>query len=199
MAAGNLTAEQMEASAWDIVEGLKTKPVTVGNGTFVLDYPSLRNLYAYSLYGPVNWPALSIVLFYLATGQTSDPIFVKVAEALYNVLAGAAATFPPLFGIHCSDRVPRLDSLDGFRPVQEKLNNITKVMDGGSTSLNMACAQWKVDAKERYEGDFQVKTKNPVLVASNKYDGHTPLRSAQNVSSGFEGSGLLVVNGFGVS
>lgn len=61
------------------------------------------------------------------------------------------------------------------------------------------CAQWPWRARETYAGNFRVKTRNPILVASTARDSHTPLRSPRNVSAGFEGSGLLVVNGTGVS
>lgn len=188
----------MEATAWKIADGLKTSPIQLDNET-VYDYTVMRNLFALALYGPENWPPLAIMLTYIAANQTSDPVFVRIGKALYGALFGSATSFPPLYGIHCSDRIPRLDTLDSFRPVQDRLSDISKVMDGTSTGLSMACAQWKTDAKERYLGDFQVKTENPILIATNKYDGHTPMRSAQNVSSGFEGSGMLVVNGFGVS
>lgn len=60
-----------------------------------------------------------------------------------------------------------------------------------------ACAQWPYNAKERYQGDFQVKTKNPVLFIGNTGDAHTPLVSAYNVSSGFEGSSVLEIDGYG--
>lgn len=199
LAAANLTAEQLEADTWDMVDGLKENPIPIGNGSIVLNYPNMRNLLAYSLYGPSSWPQVAEVLNYMRTNDTSNANFVTIAQTLYQVLVASTVSFPPLYGIHCSDRVPRLDTLDEFFPVQEKLNNISKVMDGTSTLLSMTCAQWKTDARERYEGDFQVETKNPVLVSTNKYDGHTPIRSARNVSSGFEGSGMLVVNGFGVS
>lgn len=198
MAASNLTGEQMEATAWKIAEDLKTNPIRVDNET-VYDYTIIRSLYALALYGPENWPVVATLLSYVATNQTSDPVFVRTSKALYDALIASAVTFAPLYGIHCSDRIPRLDTLDEFRPVQDRLSSISKVMDGGSTALSMACAQWKTDAKERYLGDFQVNTKNPILIATNMYDGHTPIRSARNVSSGFEGSGMLVVNGFGVS
>ena len=65
--------------------------------------------------------------------------------------------------------------------------------------LNSACAQWKIEPKERYTGDFNVKTKSPVLFIGNTFDGLTPLVSAKNVSSTFEGSALLTVDGYGVS
>ena len=64
----------------------------------------------------------------------------------------------------------------------------------------MPCARWPLPgARERYDGDFRVKTKNPVLVVSAVWDPVTPLVSAKNVSSGFEGSVLLQRDGFGVS
>jgi len=62
----------------------------------------------------------------------------------------------------------------------------------------MTCTQWKIEAKERYEGDFQVQTKKPVLLIGNTYDGLTPLLSAHNVSSGLKGSVVLEVRGYGV-
>ncbi|KEF53888.1 uncharacterized protein A1O9_10290, partial [Exophiala aquamarina CBS 119918] len=49
----------------------------------------------------------------------------------------------------------------------------------------------------QYLGDFKVKTKNPVLVVGNTLDNVTPLASARNVSSGFEGSILLERKAFG--
>jgi len=61
------------------------------------------------------------------------------------------------------------------------------------------CAQWPFEAKGRYQGDFKVKPKNPVLVVGNTLDNVTPLVSARNVSSGFEGSILLERKAFGVS
>lgn len=65
--------------------------------------------------------------------------------------------------------------------------------------LYATCAQWKIEPKERYTGDFNVKTKHPVLFIGNTNDGLTPLVSAKNVSSTFEGSVVLTVDGYGVS
>ena len=61
----------------------------------------------------------------------------------------------------------------------------------------MTCTQWQMEAKGQYEGDFQVERKKPVLLIGNMYDGFTPLKSACNVSSGFKGSVVLEVNGYG--
>ncbi|KAK2612661.1 hypothetical protein QQS21_001278 [Conoideocrella luteorostrata] len=197
MAVGNLTAVQMETAAWNIAEKLKTAPIPV-NGSAPLDYTVMRGFFAYAVYGPSTWPSLSALLTFVASNQTNSPEFVKTYNAMYKgLILGPLPIYPALYAIHCSDRIPRLQTVDEFRPVQARLSKTSKVMDGASTDLSMVCAQWKTDAVERYLGDFHAKTKNPILVASNKYDGHTPLVSAHNVSSGFAGSGLLVVNGFG--
>lgn len=195
--AGNYTGEEMKAIAWKVAEDLKTNPIDLGNGT-AFDYAVMRGLFALALYGPDNWPLLMGMLPYLASNQTSDPKFIKMASGFLKGFLGTVGPIPALYGIHCGDRIPRLDSLEEYRPVQERLNKISKVMDGSSTALSMACGLWKSDAVERYTGDFHVKTKNPVLVSNNRYDGHTPLKSAYNISATFEGSSVLVVNGFGV-
>lgn len=197
MAEANNTAEEMENVAWRVANALKTDPIQLGNGT-EFDYPVIRGLFGLSLYGPDRWPLLMKILPYMAANQTDHPTFVKAASALVSQFTASVDIIPAVYGIHCGDRIPRLETLEDFRPVQSRLSKISKVMDG-SAPLSMACALWKSDAKERYLGNFQVKTKNPILVSSNRYDGHTPLKSAYNVSSSFEGSRVLVVNGFGVS
>lgn len=50
------------------------------------------------------------------------------------------------------------------------------------------CYVWPFEAAERYEGDFTAATKNPVLFVNPTFDPVTPLASATNASSGFEGS-----------
>ena len=198
MAGANLTGEQLEAAAWKIAERLKTNPIPV-NGSSPLTYAGLRGFFANAIYGPNSWGNLATLLALIAGNRTQTPAFNTVYEDMTTALFGTISTYPPLYGIHCADRTVRIKSLDDFRPIQEKLSKVTKVMDGTDTDVSMTCGQWKSQAAGAYKGNFQAKTKNPILFATNKYDGHTPIRSAQNVSSGFEGSGMLVVNGFGVS
>lgn len=106
--------------------------------------------------------------------------------------------FESLLGIHCGDRITRLTSFDQFLPAVDRLYNTSIMMGDFTVGPGMTCAQWKFDAKERYLGDFKVTTKNPVLLIGNTFDGHTPIRSAYNVSSGFKDSVVLEVNGHGV-
>lgn len=63
----------------------------------------------------------------------------------------------------------------------------------------MLCSQWKIQAKERYEGDFRAKTRNPVPLIGSPYDGRTPISGAFAANKTLEGSVILQHNGFGVS
>jgi len=71
--------------------------------------------------------------------------------------------------------------------------------DGGWLGLIYQCSTWQVKAKERFEGPYTgVITRKPILFVNGIFDPVTPLVSAQNSSSGFVGSGVLVSRGAGV-
>lgn len=198
MARPGASGEDLEAAAWKMAESLKSKSVPV-KGSIPIDYDIIRQLFSFALYRPLYWNILSSTINVVELNQTNSPEFVNAYNSLVQSFTAQAGVGTALFDIHCSDRTVRSDSIDDFRPVQDKLSKTSKVMDGSSTSLSMACAQWESHAVGAYTGDFSAKTNNPILVASNLYDGHTPIRSARNVSTGFEGSGMLVVRGCGVS
>jgi hypothetical protein len=62
----------------------------------------------------------------------------------------------------------------------------------------MRCQRWKIKPKETYTGSFEhIQTRKPLLVIGNTLDGHTPLKSAYNTSSIFEGSSVLELDGNG--
>lgn len=92
----------------------------------------------------------------------------------------------------------RESSFDKFRPTVDKLYNSGRFLANRTLGLQMSCAQWKNDAKERYQGDFHAKTAKPILLVGSSYDAFSSIHSARNVSSGFEGSAVLEVKGYGV-
>ncbi|KAK2748950.1 hypothetical protein FQN57_007233 [Myotisia sp. PD_48] len=188
LAGRNATAAELEQSIWDLLYKIKEQPIPVGNA--VLDYSTLKMMLAEALYTPDHWPSLTKNLAALLDGD--------VPEAWRNVfsLIGEPEILISLYGIHCGEKRVRAASLDEFLPAVDKLSRISRIF-GDLLSIAIACSHWKIEAKERYTGDFQVKTKNPVLFIGNTFDGHTPLVSAYNVSSGFEGSVVLEVNGYG--
>ena len=153
-----------------------------------------------SLKDTQQWPVLAKQLMALVYGSKAEQTAVATAlTALPPDTPPNLGTVPPFWSIHCGDRFPRAKKFNEVAPVFEKLKGISKLQGGPIAGTTAHCAQWPWHAKEAYKGDFRVKTKEPVLVMSNSIDAHTPLRSAQNVSSGLHGSGLLEVNGIGVS
>lgn len=163
----------------------------------------LHSIVANSLYSTQRWANVTTVLDMLLTGDMDEDFVLHVAghvsPATDSLAVNKTLALPfALSGIHCLDRAARAGTYQNFLPAIRRLLDTSKIMGGGAAALNMICAQWKLDPKERYQGDFQVRPRNPVLVIGNTYDGHTPLRSAYNVSSGFENSVVLEVNGYGV-
>ncbi|KKY21638.1 putative tap domain-containing protein [Phaeomoniella chlamydospora] len=61
----------------------------------------------------------------------------------------------------------------------------------------LECVGWKMRAKEIYNGNFQVETKNPILFANGRFDPVTPLADAKYASSLFTGSRVLETTGYG--
>ncbi|PGH19695.1 hypothetical protein AJ80_03850 [Polytolypa hystricis UAMH7299] len=195
LAHGNKTAAELEQVVWDMIDAVKYRPIPLGGG--LLDYSASKQVMAQHLYSTSGWPDLAVMLDAMLSGnpQESGPepdAGVYIDGKLQNSVQLMAT-----MGIHCADRKLRTSSFDEIMPAMNQLLNISRVMGDVTTGMSMACAQWKIEPKERYEGDFQVKTKNPVLFIGNTYDGHTPIISARNVSSGFEGSVVLEVNGYG--
>lgn len=104
-----------------------------------------------------------------------------------------------VYGIHCADKKPGKHTFNEVLPTVSTLSNQSALMGQVGNPLSMLATQWKLEAKERYTGDFRAKTKHPMLVIGNTYDPTTPLRSARNISESFEGSIVLEHGGYGVS
>lgn len=103
-----------------------------------------------------------------------------------------------IFGIMCGDSHWRADSPEALLPVAQRHWQISSFADVAFPSSTWACAAWKMQAKEIYEGPFSgIKTKNPVMLVNGIYDPVTPWVSADNNSAAFEGSALLKHKGFG--
>lgn len=60
---------------------------------------------------------------------------------------------------------------------------------------NKCRTAWKIVGKDRWDGDFNSKTANPILWGSMESDYITPLNQARNMSDLFPGSRLLIMKG----
>jgi pimeloyl-ACP methyl ester carboxylesterase len=102
-----------------------------------------------------------------------------------------------LHGIACSDGKFRADKPeDMYSLVQAQAAQGTFV-DGLAPQI-WPCAQWKFEAKERYNGPFTaINTSYPILFVNGNRDPVTPLSGAYEASANFPGSRLVVHNGHG--
>lgn len=198
LARGKATAAELEQAVWNLINTVKFHPTPLGS--FMLDYNVLKGIIVQSMYGTFYWPLLTTLLDMLITGNTKDalPVLIELAGGT-SVTEESKQVLLGVMGIHCADRTVRVSKFEDFLPVVDQLYKTSKFFGDVTSAISMICAQWKMSAKEVYKGDFQAKTKKPVLFIGNTGDGFTPLVSAYNVSSGFKDSVVLEVNGYGHS
>lgn len=191
------SVDDLKEALASFFEDLKYNPIPVFPSItlpFALDYSTVKSVVVSSLYRPGEYQNITRVLDGLLEGNTTALEEVFLSPSFSGIPQQAEA----VMGIRCGDKIPRAGSLEALEPIEEAYRETSKWFSGFSRGFYVyACAQWPFEAKERYEGDFQVKTKNPLLFIGNTYDPVTPLVSAQNMSSGFEGSVVLHHNGFG--
>ncbi|KAL4934528.1 uncharacterized protein BDV17DRAFT_278706 [Aspergillus undulatus] len=182
LAAHNKTAEELEAAAYELLDIAKYEPIPVGQ--LVVDYSAVKSIYAQALYSPRGWGG--VITFSPSINSTA--LYYSILFESDNALAG----------IYCSDNQKRTENFEDFVPALEKLYSTSRIMGDVPVGSYARCQQRKIKPKETYTGSFNhVQTKNPILYVGNTFDGHTPLKSAYNVSSSFEGSVVLEMDGYG--
>ena len=193
-------AATLEAMVYEKFEELKFRPVASDEGVLI-DSSFLQTFIRPSLYRPVRWTLLAGALDGLLSGNLTQTL--EFAGLILtdggNAQNGNGVTDAP-YGIHCSDKNMRRDSLDELLPGMHSQWETSRILGDFTVYLSTSCAQWQIEPKERYEAGFHnIKTKNPLLVIGNTLDPATPIRSAFNISAGFEDSVVLTQNGYGVS
>lgn len=192
----NTTATELESDIYSMLERVKHQPfpVTVpALGPQVIDYNTVKSRIISDLYSPSLWPSTASFIHGLMENNHT-----AIAEYLASVLVRPAGMEAEAqFGIKCSDAYGQATPDDVAMTIQTR-HESSQI--GGDTAdfVPMICAHWKLAPKERYNGDFKAKTKTPILFIGNTADPVTPLVSARNVSSGFEGSVVLQHDGYGV-
>jgi hypothetical protein len=140
------------------------------------------------LYAPSRWPGLAQTLAQYAQNITppAAPPRPKYGPADQSVV-----------GIRGSDATFHANSTEDYLPILLEQNAVSKdFSDVGYFSIWLSAA-WKLQAKERYWGNFNVQTKQPILYINGEYDPVTPIVGAYNGSAGFTGSVVLPHNGYG--
>lgn len=202
LASANQSAAQLEATFYDWLYKLKEVPLG-DNYSSQIDYTSVKLFVREALYSPSGWGTVSGLLKMLYEGKVTEALALLTESGTASASAGPQdgvdIRTTSNLGIRGVDKTVRVQSLEDYIPYMEKVLNTSRIIGDVSAYAQMAVTQWKTSAVEIYDGDFKVKTKNPVLVTSNSYDPLAPLRAAQRLSGLLEGSALLINNGYGVS
>jgi hypothetical protein len=189
----NVSAAVMETQFWDTVLKIKFEPLRIGAA--VVDYAAIKNAVILTLYGPRNFPLLAKALDDLYNGNLTT-----ILTQFTGGDAEGAVTPEANQAIQCSDKAAslRTSNQTHMTPIIAAKYNRSRITGDSRVFADMACAQWLMEAKERYQGNFHVKTKNPLLFIGNTYDTVSPYQSAVNMSAGFEGSSAIEQNSYGV-
>jgi hypothetical protein len=189
------TAQEVEDSIASLLNKTKHGPQKAeSSGQLVLPYGALNSHVRSMLYRPANWPVLAETLSAAMNGTLNI-----VKERLERAASASRHSQGAYFGIRCGDNVTPNSSFDDSVPIAESCHERSPILGDDSVRELFVCSQWKLRAKERYDGNFKVQTRNPILLVSNSFDPTTPLVSARNVSQTFEGSVVLEQKGYGVS
>ncbi|PYH64390.1 alpha/beta hydrolase [Aspergillus vadensis CBS 113365] len=194
------SAANLEAAIYLMLENLKYNPIAIPEIGGIVTWSDVKSTIFEAMYLPSSWPLTSELLYYVQTRNTTILGNSEVYETIKSYGQSASLTSASDevgTAITCSDK-HRSATLKEVLPYIKARQALSKISSDGSDG-DMRCAQWnpKMFAKERYSGDFEVKTANPVLILSNTYDPATPLPAAKNLTETFEGSVLLEQNGYG--
>ncbi|ETS76223.1 hypothetical protein PFICI_11610 [Pestalotiopsis fici W106-1] len=189
----NSTALELQATLLVLAEDIRKFPIAIDG--IIIDYAAVINLYYLSIRSS-GFQSFAPLILNLLNRENLESI-----AAVYRALEGQGILQNPdaLLGIKGGDTIPRYSTLDGVLPTIDYMKQTTSIFWGLTTIHATLYAQWPFEAKERYEGDFNVTTPNPVLFLGNTYDPATPLASAYNMSATFEESVVLEQHGFGHS
>ncbi|KAI9932366.1 hypothetical protein MW887_009879 [Aspergillus wentii] len=188
----NATAAGLEKSLYSLFDDMKYNPIAFDS--MLIDHSVVKGTIRSALNNPSLWPTLSLALESLLAGNVTGFLATQASLAPKYGSDGLAE---PLFGIPCSEKRTGKHTLKEVMPALTALDDKSKLLGQAGAAVAMTCSQWKFDAKERYTGDFNVKTKHPMLVIGNTYDPATPIQSARNITASFEGSVLLEHGGYG--
>ncbi|KAI0673272.1 TAP-like protein-domain-containing protein [Trametes maxima] len=158
------------------------------------------------MYTPVNWTRFAravLPAFEEAVHLELSNVPVQVGSGLLRLLGipdrNAAKSYTPV-AILCGDSVDRRGTT-----MEDVFKNIISSSKSGSKQFSAAwhepffyCPFWPVRAVERYQGPFNKKLANKILVVSNTFDPVTPLAGAEAVVKNLgDDAALVEQHGFG--
>lgn len=188
------TATELETTLWHLAEELRISPITVN--TTIIDYNFILNLYYISIKESYIFQQVAQVISNILNRQDLEAV-VELSQSMIGSLA--LGNPDAIYGILGSDKFPRYAQIEGVMPDIKYMAQTSTRFWGLTAASATIVAQWPFVAKERYGGDFHVKTKNPILFVGNTWDPSTPAASARNMSAAFAGSVMFEQHSVGVS
>lgn len=197
------TSELISARIDTILDGLKTAPLTVQNGSLygTVEHGLTRRLLFFSLYDPINqYPPLFSALAAAEQGDGA-PLYALLGrtESTWRGPCGAdgQVTQPDdaVAAIACSDGDALDESLAEMRAHYAKMAEMSSFAE--FWNIHSYCTGWKVRPVERFNGPFIGNTSFPLLFIGNVADPVAPLWAAEKASKGFADSVVLTQNNAG--
>jgi pimeloyl-ACP methyl ester carboxylesterase len=161
-------------------------------------YILLKYLTLGELYGPDQYGVLTQIID-IALKRDWEGAFELLSEQLNQTTTETPWNLGlnAFHGITCGDGRFRADKVEDMYSWTQAQAAAGTFADGFGTQI-WPCAQWKFDAKERYNGPFTaINTSYPVLFVQGAFDPITPLSGAYEASANFPGSRIVVQNGHG--
>jgi hypothetical protein len=191
--AKNRTVSELIDFTWTFLDDLKVNPVPLvlptGDG-FTASYSTIRTSLQTALYSPGDWPAITS-LFQAVIDGNATTVFDYTGDQASSTYAEAQ------FGIKCGDVWAPQNDKEAVRQVLIGRAAASRAIGDTGDIVPATCGQWTMPAKDQYRGDFRVNTSKPLLLVANTGDPVTPIISARNMSSGFDGSIVLEHGGYG--
>lgn len=205
LADGSSTGQEMNDFFMDFLGQVKTGAVTVTatdtDGTKIdVSYGQIVNVLYPALKSPRRFPqaadTLAVILQGASTSSGSGRLLRR--DEFDPLAASSVENDQALSAITCGDWVDVEGTLADYKDWLALYQERSKFGGDQLISILYACATWKVNSREKFQGEFTgVETKNPIFFINGPYDPVTPLTSAQNSSSGFVGAKLLQTMGAG--
>ncbi|KAL8685972.1 MAG: hypothetical protein Q9218_007431, partial [Villophora microphyllina] len=186
------SADGLSAKVYDLIYALKYHPFVTGSDVAdITDYNVLKGAIQQALYNTSTWPTLATALHGLLTENVAE------AKGLLTFGIPPSTVFPN--NDHEAKPAIRFSNVQSWNPTSlqplfEEFYTTIHLLGDALSCPALSYGHWPYKAKGGCTGNFNIKTKAPILVVGRKFDPITPLAIAQNASTGFEGSRVLQYN-----
>ncbi|KAH9889039.1 alpha/beta-hydrolase [Cubamyces lactineus] len=173
------------------------------NSSAPLTSGQIRTDFFFDIYTPSNWSTLMNEGYpeavQIINGETPANVSLRKRSSRHGShLAARTGHSPP--AVWCADNVNLQGTTmaDVFSSIIAGTRNISHIFGAGWYTQFYLCSFWPVRSVERYQGPFDKKLANKIVIGSNTYDPITTLAGAQRLAGLLGEDAVLVrLKGFG--